>query len=41
MPDLGYPGATGTLYLGKNNQIERGLLWAKIVNGEPKVLGEN
>lgn len=37
-PQLGYPGATGTLYLNPYRQIERQLVWAKIQGGVPKTL---
>lgn len=30
-----YAGTTGNLHLGNNNQIERNLSWAKMVNGLP------
>jgi len=37
-PQSGIRGATGTLYLRSQNQIERQLSWAKMRNGVPEPL---
>ncbi len=36
-PSTGIGGATGTLYMGPQHQIQRQLLWARIQNGVPVI----
>lgn len=36
LPNLGYLGNTGTLYLAKDHKISRTTQWAEFVNGKPK-----
>ena len=37
-PQVGFSGATGTLFLTPNGHIFRQLLWAKMINGNPVLL---
>lgn len=38
-PNTGMPAATGTLYLTPQHYLYRQLMWAKIENGEPHIIG--
>lgn len=40
-PYESYQGETGNLYLGSDHRIQRRLLWARFVQGEPRLLQEN
>jgi hypothetical protein len=39
LPESKLPGATGNLYLGDGNQINRRLMWARFTDQGPKPLG--